>query len=243
MRFVALVVTEGEMPAEAIEEMNRDWPAYIQEIEPRSGMRLGRELDLPESGIATVRVRAGERLVTDGPFLETKEFVAGLELFESVDLDEAIEIESRNPVARFNPFEIRPLAETFRVGRRVKAFADMDDSEGIPYLLTVWVDGAAADPGDGAALIRACEAWRVSREEDGAFVLGGEIGAPETAITLRSRNGRIERSDGPFLDVPEFISAIEVVRGSDLSDAIEVALSHPLAAHQAIEVRSFYTQG
>lgn len=243
MRFIALVVTEGEMPAEAIAEMNRDWPAYAQEVERRGGMRLGRELDLPESGVTTIRVRGAEKLVTDGPFLETKEFIAGLGLFESADMDEAFEMESRNPVARFNPFEIRPLPETFRFGPGVQAFADMNDNEGIPYLLTVWVDGASADPGVGTPLNEACEAWRLSREEDGAFVLGGELGAPETAITLRSRNGQIERSDGPFLHVPEFVSAIEVIRACDFGQAVDIARGRPLAPNQAVEVRSFYSEG
>lgn len=242
MRYVAFVVTQGEMPAEAIAEMNRDWPAYAERMKRRGGLRLGRELDLPETGVTTVRVRRGEVLATDGPFLETKEFVAGVEVFESADLAEAIRVESMNPVARFNPFEIRPLPDTFRVGPKVTAFGDGDDSEGIPYLLSVWADQASAASLANPELSRECAAWRSSLEESGLFILGGPLEAPETARTLRPLGGEIQVSDGPFLDTAELIAAIEVVRSPDHDQAVALAASHPLARQLAIEVRSFYTE-
>ncbi len=242
MRFVALVVTQGAMPAEALAEMNRDWPAYAEEMERRGGFRLGRELNLPDAGVATVCVRGGETLVTDGPFVETKEFIAGIEVFEAVDQDEAIAVESRNPVARFNPLEIRPVPDAFRLGSNVAAFADGDDSEGIPYLLMIWADAEPAARGDEAALTRDCEGWRTHQEETGAFVLGGAIGAPATARTLSSRNAEIEAGEGPFLETTEFITGLEIVRAANLDGAVELAASHPLARRHAIEVRSFYSQ-
>lgn len=238
MKFVAFVVTEGAMPAEAIAEMNRDWPAHAEEMERRGGWRLGRELDLPEDGVATVRVRGGETLVTDGPFAETKEFIAGFELFESADLDEAVEAESTNPVLRFNPFEIRPLPEAFRLGQGVSAFADQDDAGGIPYLLTVWADEASARQVGDAELAQECDAWRNQVER---FVLGGAVGGPRTARTLRTSDGKLDVTPGPFLDIPEFIAGIEVVRAPDLPAAVQLAARHPLARHHAIEVRPFYT--
>ncbi len=241
MKYLAFVGTEGRTPDAAIEEMNRDWPAYAEELERRGGLRLGRELDLPEVGVSTVRVRRGETLVTDGPFIETKEYVGGVDLFESPDLDEAIGLESRSPVARFLPFEIRPLPEAFRVGSKVAAFRDCDDSEGIPYLLSVWVDRGSADFLQDPVVKQECDAWRTDLEESGIFVLGGPIGGPETATTLRTRGGEVQLSEGPFLDTTEFISAIDVVRSADRDQAVQTAASHPLARHHAIEVRSFYS--
>lgn len=240
MKFVAFVVTEGAMPAEAIAEMNRDWPAYAEEVKRHGGLRVGRELSLPEAGVATVRVRGGETLVTDGPFLETKEFVAGIELFESADLDEAIEVESRNPVARFNPFELRPVPEAFRVGPELAAFESMDDRDGVPYLLTVWVDASTGPP--DPSISEECEAWRARMGERGVFVLGGAVGAPEAATTLRAHDGSVQACAGPFLEVPEFIAAIEVVRARDAHEAAELAAAHPLARQHAIEVRAFYSE-
>ncbi|HEX3803164.1 MAG TPA: YciI family protein [Solirubrobacteraceae bacterium] len=220
--------------------MNRDWPAYAAEMERRGGLRVGRELSLPEEGVTTIRVRNGETLATDGPFLETKEYVGGIDLFESADLDEAIEVESMSPVARFLPFEIRPLPEAFRFGPKVAAFGESDDSEGIPYLLTVWVEAASADSPDSPVMAQECEVWRTELENSGVFVLGGAIGAPETATTLRVHGGEVR--EGPFLDVAEFIGGLEVVRGADSEEAAELAASHPLARHHAIEVRPFYSE-
>jgi len=58
-----------------------------------------------------VRVRSGEVLVADGPFAETKEQIGGLDLVECADLDEAIEVASKHPVARFGSIEVRPFWE------------------------------------------------------------------------------------------------------------------------------------
>jgi hypothetical protein len=57
----------------------------------------------------TVRVRDGGLLVTDGPFTETKEQIAGYSVLECADLDEAIEVSSRHPTAAFGTFELRPF--------------------------------------------------------------------------------------------------------------------------------------
>jgi hypothetical protein len=54
-------------------------------------------------------VRGGELIVTDGPYAETKEQVAGFDVLECADLDEAIEVASRHPMARLGLLEVRPF--------------------------------------------------------------------------------------------------------------------------------------
>jgi hypothetical protein len=71
----------------------------------------GLELDLP-SKVKTVRVRDGEILVSDGPHAETNELVGGYFLVELANLDEAIEMAQRVPVAEKGSVEIRPLVES-----------------------------------------------------------------------------------------------------------------------------------
>jgi hypothetical protein len=63
----------------------------------------------PVSDATTVRVRAGEVLLSDGPFAETKEQMGGFDLIECKDLDEAIEVASKHPGAKFGTIELRPL--------------------------------------------------------------------------------------------------------------------------------------
>jgi hypothetical protein len=54
-------------------------------------------------------VREKYAIVTDGPFAETKEQIAGFDVLECADLDEAIEVASRHPMARFGVLEVRPF--------------------------------------------------------------------------------------------------------------------------------------
>ena len=65
----------------------------------------------PVSTATTVKVRHGKRLVTDGPFAETREQLGGYYMVEAKDLDEAIDIAGRIPGARKGTVEIRPLVE------------------------------------------------------------------------------------------------------------------------------------
>jgi hypothetical protein len=66
----------------------------------------------PTASAATVRVRDGRALVTDGPFAETKEQLGGFYLVEARDRDEAISMAAKIPGARFGSIEVRPI-ETF----------------------------------------------------------------------------------------------------------------------------------
>jgi hypothetical protein len=63
----------------------------------------------PVSAATTVRRRGGRLLLTDGPFAETQEWIAGFDILECADLDEAIEIASQHPMARFGRLELRPF--------------------------------------------------------------------------------------------------------------------------------------
>src|SRR5881392_2887346 len=65
----------------------------------------------PIATATSIRVREGKRLVTDGPFAETREQLGGYYLINAKDLDEAIGIAERIPAARFGTIEIRPVME------------------------------------------------------------------------------------------------------------------------------------
>jgi hypothetical protein len=65
----------------------------------------------PTSTATSVRVREGKRLVTDGPFAETREQLGGFFLIDAPDLDEAIAIAARIPMARRGTVEVRPVIQ------------------------------------------------------------------------------------------------------------------------------------
>ena len=65
----------------------------------------------PTSATTSVKVRDGKRLVTDGPFAETREQIGGYFLIDAKDLDEAIDIAGRIPAARIGTVEVRPVRQ------------------------------------------------------------------------------------------------------------------------------------
>jgi hypothetical protein len=84
------------------------------------GMLLAAEPLHPIESATTVRVRHGRTVVTDGPFAETKEQLAGFYLIDAADLNEAIQVASRIPPAREGSIEVRPVRE-LEIGDNVPA--------------------------------------------------------------------------------------------------------------------------
>ena len=76
-----------------------------------SGLLIAAEALQPVETATTVRVRNGKVSITDGPFAETKELLAGFYLIEAKDLDEAIQLASKIPPAREGSIEVRPVRE------------------------------------------------------------------------------------------------------------------------------------
>lgn len=91
------------------DEMPR-WVALFEELQKADPEVGGYELDA-RAKARVVRVRDGERIVTDGPFAETKEVVGGAFVIELPDLDEAIRLASQIPVADYGSIEIRPIVQ------------------------------------------------------------------------------------------------------------------------------------
>jgi hypothetical protein len=102
-------MTEEEAAAARAKSMPR-WIAAFEEIERADPSKQGIELESP-SEAKVVRVRHGERIVTDGPFAETKEQIGGLFLTRLPDLDEAIRLASIVPASEYGSIEIRPVVE------------------------------------------------------------------------------------------------------------------------------------
>lgn len=84
--------------------------AFAESVQ-NSGRLVAAQALQPVSSATTLRMRGGQLSITDGPFAETKEQLAGFYLIEARDLNEAIQIGSRIPPARVGSIEVRPVRE------------------------------------------------------------------------------------------------------------------------------------
>ncbi|MDH6117936.1 hypothetical protein ABH930_005207 [Kitasatospora sp. GAS204A] len=114
MRYLLMICTDesttGALGPEEGKAMLAEYAAFGEEM-GRRGVLQGGERLRPTADATTVRVRQDEVLVADGPFAETKEQVGGYYLADCKDLDEAIEVASRIPGARYGTIEVRPIWE------------------------------------------------------------------------------------------------------------------------------------
>jgi hypothetical protein len=114
MKYVCLVyyaeAEVGQMSPEDWLALNYECVAFGDDI-AASGHRLGGAALEPTPTAVTVRVRGGQTTVTDGPFAETREQLAGFYLLEARDLDDAVRTAARIPPARLGSIEIRPVRE------------------------------------------------------------------------------------------------------------------------------------
>ena len=233
MQYVMLVRVDPDLAA----------TTTIDDVEPwveegaSAGLRIdGRPLEDPSTA-TTVRVRDGAVLLSDGPFAETKEIVAGYDLLEAPDLEAAVGYAGRHPVAAIGALEVREVWGDFVAAR--EAESPEPRADGIDYLflhvpdpeLLKTATRATGDP----------TPWVRSVEEQGS-TLGGfrlrDADAGHSAIA-RVREGELLITRGPFAEVTEQVAGIDRIRAADLDEAIAIAAAHPTAHIGAIEVRPF----
>jgi hypothetical protein len=95
-------------PSQPAEQEPMDIEDWVDQMDARGVRKFGDRLQSAQDA-TTVRVRMGELLVTDGPFVEGKDYIAGIDVIECADLDEAIEIARLHPMATAGNIEIRPF--------------------------------------------------------------------------------------------------------------------------------------
>jgi hypothetical protein len=110
MKYLLLVCADPtvELTPEQEATMSSGTESWTEEMDGR-GVRLQGSRLQSISDATTVRRRDGDVLVADGPFAETKEYIAGFDIIECADLDEAIEVAAKHPVAPYGTIEVRPF--------------------------------------------------------------------------------------------------------------------------------------
>ena len=111
MKYMLLVYLEEEALSETEREQCYVTSARLAQEIHSNGQYLDAAPLHPTSTATSIRVRDGKRLMTDGPFAETREQLGGYYLINARDLDQAISIAERIPAARWGTIEIRPVME------------------------------------------------------------------------------------------------------------------------------------
>ena len=111
MRYMLLVYLNEHALTEDERERCYVESAQLTQDLNKSGQYLSASPLQPVATARSVRIRDGRRVVTDGPFAETREQLGGFYLVEAKDLEEAIGIAARIPVAQKGTIEVRPVLE------------------------------------------------------------------------------------------------------------------------------------
>ena len=109
MKYMLLVYLDEKALSDEEREHCYVESAQLAQDLNASGQYLDASPLHPIATATSVRVRDGKRVVTDGPFAETREQLGGYYLIEAADLDEALAIAERIPPARFGTIEVRPV--------------------------------------------------------------------------------------------------------------------------------------
>ncbi|HWM03607.1 MAG TPA: YciI family protein [Actinophytocola sp.] len=108
MKYLLMICTEEPFDPADHPPAELDAQPWADEM-TRRGIRSFGDRLRPATDATTVRVRDGELLLTDGPFAETKEQMGGIDVIECADLDEAIEVAAKHPMAKLGMVEVRPF--------------------------------------------------------------------------------------------------------------------------------------
>jgi hypothetical protein len=110
--YMLLIYADPEKaPAPDSPEMQaqmQKWFAYTQGLEEAGALRSGEALQAPATA-TTIGMRNGDRVVSDGPFAETKEWLGGYYVIDAPDLDAALDHASRMPNIDYGTVEVRPV--------------------------------------------------------------------------------------------------------------------------------------
>ena len=113
------------------------------------------------------------------------------------------------------------------------------------YACLVYVDGSAMAALSREQGIKLSDDsidfdWEVRRR--GHLILAQPLQSPDTAVTVRVRNGKMSSTDGPFAETKEFLGGFFLIEARDLNEAIQLAEGSPMARMGSIEIRPFLEQ-
>jgi hypothetical protein len=231
MEFLLLIEDRRGEPARAevgVDEMMK----FNAELVESGALVCGAGPLAAESAGVRVRVRDGRRLVTDGPFAETKEIVCGYWVVKADSREAAVELAKRCPYARAGMIEVREAgadrADRTPAGRR---------------FLILLREGPNPERRDGAAEYADMVAYTEALQREGRYLECAGLPREARPARVEVRGGKPLVSDGPFAESKEIVGGLVLNEAADRDEAIAIAARCPHVTWGCAEVREVTRPG
>jgi hypothetical protein len=249
MKYMLIHAVDESRPGDPSPQVETELAAWEEEMVGR-GIELDGARLFPTSDATTVRVPDGDVQVTDGPFAETKEQIAGYDVLDCADLDTAIAVAAAHPTLHVGAIEVRAfddgmptpeVPETVAEGKRrylMLVCADMHEA-----MATTTAQAPSPDlwdPPEPEQPDAEDEVERWIADAGPRRIYGWALQFPNQAVTVRRIDGRVVTTDGPFAETKEQVAGFDLLECRDLDDAISVAAGHPVAGGGALEIRPLW---
>lgn len=224
MEFMLLFMFPAGAPtptSDAMAEMGR----FVADLRDRKQLRRGAPLATDRDG-ARVRKRGGRAFVTDGPFAESKEVVAGFWVVDVADRAEAIDVAMRCPHSQEHLVEVHPVDTRYLYA---------DSERGAPFILTFFVEPGFEDC--GGEMRRTMLTHADALAADGTLLETTPLAPAPPPARVTRKGGKPLVVDGPFAETKEVVGGYSLVRAPDRAAAIALACDYPHAQWGTVEVR------
>jgi hypothetical protein len=236
--LVAIHLPDDFDPSRVDKGMERDIDVLNEEMEAKrvrlfaGGLRPAREAK-------SLRTQPdGKVLITDGPFLETKEHVGGFWILEAADMDEALRWGRKAVVACRAPVEVRALYPSDLTA----LLARKPLKEGMTQYLAAGHLPANFDPSSVTEeMMRDMGALNEEMEAKGVTIFAGGLHPASDAKSLRAQpGGKVLVTDGPYLETKEHVGGLSILLAADMDEAVAWGRKGALAGRASCEVRAFF---
>lgn len=231
----------GRMPAPAVfEDMGR----YHEQLAQAGGVGLALGLR-PSSRAVRLKLWPGGESITDGPFTETKELIAGFTVFEAASKEEALALLKQWPASDADATgeAVLELRETGCPGgcAQVPPAAGGEDRH---YVILLRSDaGTEADRIPPRHVLDTLDAFNAEQAAQGRLLAGDGLKSSTRGARVRLAGGQASVIDGPFAEAKELIAGFWMIRAASMDDAVAWArtLPYPTGPYVEVEIRETMT--
>ena len=226
---------DGSLEGEAME---RDIDVLNEEMEAK-GVRLFAGGLRPAREAKSLRTQPDRKvLITDGPYLETKEHVGGFWILEAADMDEALAWARKAVIVCRAPVEVRSFFRSDTSG----LLARTPLKEGMTQYLATGHLPDNFDPSSvDEAMVRDMDALNEEMEAKGVTIFAGGLHPASDAKSLRAQpGGKVLITDGPYLETKEHVGGLTIFETADMDEALAWARKGAVAGRASCEVRAFF---